>query len=81
MERNNLVNNLVDFSKSLLVLVFAIFSFISGTFLNSDNCYIKIIYVVALILAIVSIFFGFNGTLVNINYFWNRKIKEANIYL
>lgn len=80
MDRNRLSDNLVDFSKTLLILVFAIFSFISGSLLETDSKVVKITYLISLVFAIMSIYCSYNGILTKINYFLNAK-KEKNILL
>ena len=77
MSKNDISDNLIDFSKNLLVIIFAIFAFASGSLLGTNNICVKIIYVLSLVLALLSMSFGFQGALVKINYFLNLESTES----
>jgi len=77
MNRNDLTESLVDFSKNLLVTIFAIFAFTSGPLLGTNNECVKVIYVFSLLSAILSLNYGFQGALVKINYFLNSDTETA----
>lgn len=63
----NADKSLEEFSKYLLVTVFSIFAFSSSSLLNSTITIVKVAYIMALLLAIVSMFFGFRTVLCKVN--------------
>jgi hypothetical protein len=73
MDKNDLSKSLVDFSKHLLVTIFAIFAFTSKTLLETHCLYVKYIYLLSLLFAILSLNFGFRGSLVEINYYLSKN--------
>jgi len=87
MTLDDISNSMIDFSKTLLVTLFAIFAFTSHTLLGTQSCLIKIVYLISLGLAIYSLHIGFKGILVRVNYFLHLNIDadhlkyDANIIL
>jgi len=60
---------LVDFSRNLLVTIFAIFAFTSGPLLSSNNFWVKSIYLGSLALSIISLRYGYKGMLTQLNFY------------
>lgn len=56
-----------DFSKHLLVVIFAIFAFTSSTLLDSPTIYVKFTYILSLSCAILSMYYGFETILCSVN--------------
>ena len=73
MNRNELSNSLIDFSKNLLVTIFAIFAFISKTLLETHNFSVKVTVFLSLLSAILSLNYAFSCALVKINFFLNDE--------
>ncbi len=56
-----------DFSKHLLVTIFAIFAFTSGPLIATSILSVKILYALSLLCAILSMYFGFITILSSVN--------------
>lgn len=61
--------SLTDFSKHLLVTIFAIFAFTSGALLGASNCWVKLSFISSLILAVLSMSCGFKVVMEKVNYY------------
>lgn len=78
---NESKERLISFSSHLVVALFAVFAFCSSNLLASENIYVKIIYVVSLLFALVSMNYGFQSMMVFVNYSLkqslNMKLSET----
>ncbi|WP_157772177.1 hypothetical protein [Zobellella denitrificans] len=61
-------NSLTDFSKHLLVTIFAIFAFTSSSLLGASNFWVKVSFMSSLIVAVLGMTYGFNLLMIKINY-------------
>ncbi len=78
MSSYDVTDKLSDFSKHLLVTVFAIFAFTSGPLLGTSNVYVKIAYMASLLFSLIGMSYGFKGVLVKINYYIENEIDESS---
>jgi len=69
------IEALLDFSKYLMVTVFAIFAFASGNLLESGDNWTKYVFLAALISSILALNFGFRAMTTNANL----EIKKLDI--
>ncbi|CAM4010600.1 hypothetical protein [Pseudoalteromonas byunsanensis] len=60
-------SSLVDFSKHLLITIFAIFAFTSGALLGASNDWVKVLFTLSLITSIVSMTLGFKVVMIKVN--------------
>ena len=68
MTKNEPVSLLIDFSKNLLITIFAIFAFTSGPLLTATNLGVKISYIFSLLAAVLALNFGYRGITTIVNY-------------
>ncbi|HFQ5236657.1 TPA: hypothetical protein ACGUS9_002511 [Vibrio vulnificus] len=71
----NVEDSLGDFSKHLLVTVFAIFAFTSGALLGATSVFVKLAFMLSLILAILGMNCGFKVIMTKVNYFLSDESK------
>lgn len=64
-------NSIMDFSKNLLVTIFAIFAFTSGPLLSSSFVGVKIIFIMALVSSVAGMSYGFNTMILKVNHYKN----------
>ncbi|BAO44174.1 hypothetical protein TBH_C1249 [Thiolapillus brandeum] len=61
-----------NFSKHLLITIFAIFAFTSGPLIEAPSLSVKILYSLSLLLAILSMYYSFKAILGNVNEIINN---------
>lgn len=68
---DNVNKSIEEFSKSLLVTVFAIFAFAAGPLLSTNSVVVKVTFLLALSLSLASMWFGFSLSTAGINIVLN----------
>ena len=76
MDNDKLINSLEKFSGSLLVTIFAIFAFTSGTILGTNSNSVKWMFLASLGLAILSLFFSYRAISVPINVYVSQEVER-----
>lgn len=68
MNSSEVAINLIEFSKHLLVTIFAVFAFTSKSILDSTSSYVKVLFIMSLVSAIASLHYGSEGAVIRINH-------------
>lgn len=76
MDNDKLINSLEKFSGSLLVTIFAIFAFTSGTILGTNSNCVKWMFLASLGLAILSLVFSYRAISVPINVYVSQDVEQ-----
>lgn len=77
MENEKIISSLERFSGSLLVMVFAIFAFTSSALISTNQIWVKILFLTALCLAILSLVWSYRALSIPINSLVGEEVDEV----